>query len=314
MMPVCAALHLTMPHERNSVPRTLLRMIWLFRFVRLIRIVPALNELARGVLDACQGLFWVLCFMLLLIYAIAILVTRLIGHFDATGMPDPRQVAEVQEVQKMFRDVKTSMFYLFETMSSWTLVPLIPLFQIAPITRIFFVLFYIYAGWTLLAVMTGVVSFNMIALRAQITKEDEVREAEKKEKAREMLLEIFDFSDNDRSGELDKEEFEALVTNKEIIETIQANTNIKVGDLEDLWHWLDDDSSESISWEEFMRGFQWLNEPFKPKTLLRLQEKITKEIKNLKRRFHDLIQHTFDSIVVHVNPPMRKMHAVTEQA
>jgi hypothetical protein len=313
VMPLAASGGFRTGLEDSSVVETLVGMIWLFRFVRLIRIVPALKELAHGVMDAIQGLFWVLCFMLLLIYAIAILCTRLIGHFDASSLDDPQQQAEVEEVQAMFRDVRTSMFYLFETMSSWTLVPLIPLFQIAPITRIFFVLFYIYAGWTLLAVMTGVVSFNMIALRAQITKEDDAREAEKKEKAREMLLEIFDFSDNDRSGELDKEEFASLVTNKEIIETIQANTNIKVGDLEDLWHWLDDDSSESISWEEFSRGFQWLNEPFKPKTLLRLQEKITKEIKNLKRRFHDLIQHTFDSIVVHVNPPMRKMHAVTEQ-
>merc|ERR1719399_1398046 len=120
--------------------------------------------------------------MLLLIYAIAILCTRLIGHFDVSTISDPRQQGEVIEVQKMFRDVKTSMFYLFETMTSWTLVPLIPLFQIAPVTRLLFVMFYIYAGWTLLAVMTGVVSFNMIALRAQITREDEVREADKKEK------------------------------------------------------------------------------------------------------------------------------------
>lgn len=281
--------------------------------MRLIRIVPALNELARGVLDACQGLFWVMCFMLLLIYAIAILVTRLIGHFDATSMPDPRQVAEVQEVQKMFRDVKTSMFYLFETMSSWTLVPLIPLFQIAPITRLIFVVFYIFAGWTLLAVMTGVVSFNMIALRAQITREDEARDQASKEKAKEVLLEIFEYADYDRSGELSIEEFEEMMKNEDIVKSIETNTNIKKQDLEDLWHWLDDDGSETVSWDEFLRGFQWLNEPFRPKTLLRLQEKVVKELRGTKRCFLDLIASTFDSIMIHVQPPMLKMHAITEQ-
>merc|ERR1712048_1290084 len=118
------------------------------------------------------------------------------------------------------------MFYLFETMSSWTLVPLFPLFDTAPITRLFFVLFYIYAAWTLLAVMTGVVSFNMIALRAQITREDEARDAEKKEKAREVLADIFDFSDADRSGELSHEEFDAMLICKETIALIQENTNL----------------------------------------------------------------------------------------
>jgi len=306
-IPLQSVLNFDTGIENNMVCRTLMKMVWLFRFIRLIRIVPALSELAHGVMDAIQGLFWVLCFMLLLIYAIAILCTRLIGHYK--GEED----AEVEEVQKMFRDVRTSMFYLFETMSSWTLVPLIPLFQIAPITRILFVLFYIYAGWTLLAVMTGVVSFNMIALRAQMTREDEVKEHDKKEKAKEVLMEIFAFSDADRSGELSHEEFDAMVSNPDIIATIQANTHIKLHDLEDLWHWLDDDSSDTISWEEFLRGFLWLNEPFKPKTLLRLQEKITNEVKMLKRKFHELITGTFDSIMHHVHPPMRKMHAVTEQ-
>jgi len=198
-------------------------------------------------------------------------------------------------------------------MSSWTLVPLIPLFDIAPITKILFVGFYIYAGWTLLAVMTGVVSFNMIALRAQITKEDNASEAAKKTKAKEVLLEIFEFSDADRSGELSFDEFTNMVNNQEIIKTIEEGTNIKMQDLEDLWHWLDDDNSETISWEEFFRGFVWLNEPFKPKTLLRLQEKVTKMVHLLQVTFLDLITKTFDGIIQHVQPPMRKMHAVTEQ-
>jgi len=298
--------------QNSSVANTLIGMVWLMRFFRLIRIVPSLNELARGVMDAIQGLFWVLLFMLLLIYAVAILCTRLLGHFDASGM-EPQQREEVEEVQKMFAKVPTSMFYLFETMSSWTLVPLIPLFGIAPVTRLFFVFFYIYAGWTLLAVMTGVVSFNMIALRAQITREDAARDSEKRNKAKEVLMEIFEFSDADRSGELNYEEFHLMLSNKDIIKSIEANTNIKLQDLEDLWQWLDDDNSDTVSWDEFLRGFQWLNEPFRPKTLLRLQEKITREVKILKQCFYDLITKDFDSIVQHVSPPMRKMHAVTEQ-
>merc|ERR1719491_2164064 len=116
-------------------------------------------------MDALQGLFWVMVFMLLLLYAIAILCTRLIGHAEMNKVQaavDPDDLASgtssnVEEVQRMFQDIPTSMFFLFETMSSWTLVPLLPLFELTPWMRIFFVVFYIYAGWTLLAVMTGVV-------------------------------------------------------------------------------------------------------------------------------------------------------------
>merc|ERR1719506_1956785 len=120
------------------------------------------------------------------------------------------------------------------------------------------------------------------------------------------------YADYDRSGELSIEEFEEMMKNEDIIKSIETNTNIKKQDLEDLWHWLDDDNSETISWDEFLRGFQWLNEPFRPKTLLRLQEKITKELKATKRCFLDMVKSTFDSIVLHVEPPMLKMHAITE--
>merc|ERR1711966_122483 len=68
-VPLAVLLNCDTGIENNSIVKTLIRMIWLFRFVRLIRIVPAWNELAHGVMDAIQGLFWVLCFMLLLIYA-----------------------------------------------------------------------------------------------------------------------------------------------------------------------------------------------------------------------------------------------------
>lgn len=307
--------------DRDSVPRTLLRMAALLRFVRLIRIVPALHELAHGVMDALQGLFWVMVFMFLLLYAIAILCTRLIGHSEINKVQhavDPDDLASgtssnVEEVQRMFQDIPTSMFFLFETMSSWTLVPLLPLFELTPWMRIFFVVFYIYAGWTLLAVMTGVVSFNMIALRAQIIREDDQRERDMKERSREVLMEVFMRANVDQSGELSHTEFENMLQSQEILDLLRNCTNIKVDDLEDLWNWLDDDENGSVSLDEFLAGFTWLNEPFKPKTLLRLQEKVTTVLILLSRRTENFIKSTFDDITKHVQPPLSKMAAVTEQ-
>lgn len=61
-----------------------------------------------------------------------------------------------------------------------------------------------------------------------------------------------------------------ILHSPDVLRLLQNNTNIKVQDLEDLWNWLDNDGSGEVTIDEFMQGFQWLNETFKPKTLMRL--------------------------------------------
>jgi len=161
--------------------------------------------------------------------------------------------------------------------------------------------------------MTGVVSFNMIALRAQIIREDDQREKDTKMKSREVLMEIFMRANIDKDGELSYGEFQDMLQSQELMDLLRKWTNIKVDDLEDLWNWLDDDENGSVSLDEFLGGFTWLNEPFKPKTLLRLQEKVTHVLRHLSHRVENFINKTFDDITKHVQPPLSKMAAVTEQ-
>jgi len=198
-------------------------------------------------------------------------------------------------------------------MSSWSLMPLIPLFEALPGTRIFFALFYVYAGWTLLAVMTGTVSFTMIAIKAQIVSEDEGRVAERKAGVQTVLRDIFEKLDEDGSGALDYDEFQAIVTSSEVLWLLSNSTDVKVQDLQDIWTWLDDDGSGEVSVEEFLQMFQWLNEPFKPKTLMRLQERLARDVRNLKKKLEDLVLERFEAIMSQVQAPISKIHAVTEQ-
>jgi len=104
-----------------------------------------------------------------------------------------------------------------------------------------------------------------------------------------------------------------ILHSPDVLRLLQNNTNIKVQDLEDLWNWLDNDGSGEVTIDEFMQGFQWLNETFKPKTLMRLQEKITKDVADLRRSMEKLINDKFDGILGQVHGPLRKIHAVTEQ-
>jgi len=310
-LPLASALHV----EPWSNANIFARVLWLVRFVRLVQIVPALNELAHGIFDALQGLFWVLVFVLLLLYALAIVCTRLIGHaeLDILGYSVEEESPEAQEVRALFSSVCKSMFILFQVMSAWSLKPLIPLFELVPATRIGFSLFYIYAGWTLLAVMTGTVSFTMIALKSKIMSEDLLREEERRQHVGEVLQDIFERLDEDGNGELTSEELQFMLKSREVQQLLETHTNIAVQDLENVFSWLDHDQSGTISWDEFMYGFKWLNDPFKPKTLLRLREKLTKDIKDLMLRMEGCFSSSVDKVVAEVEPPIRKIYAMSEQ-
>merc|ERR1712113_810504 len=111
----------------------------------------------------------------------------------------------------MFLTVEESMFTLFGTMSSWSLLKFVPLFKEMPILRPLFVLFYVYSAWALLAVMTGVVSENMIAIREQMEKEDQQRDELRKMMVSKALTDLFRQADTDHSGSVSREEFDAML-------------------------------------------------------------------------------------------------------
>jgi len=301
--------------SRMSVVFMLMRMARLLRIVRLfrlVRIVRPLYELAQGVLEALQGMFWVLVFMIMTLYSAAILCTRLIGHGDifSESMGDDE---EIHKIQAMFVSVDDSMFTLFGTMSSWSLLKFVPLFEEMPLLRPCFVLFYIYSAWALLAVMTGVVSENMIAIREQMLKEDEQREQMRKSMVTQTLMDLFREADADDSGTVSREEFDAMLRSPDLIRKITKNTHMKVQDLQDLFEWLDHDGMGTVTVDEFMMGFKWANEPLRAKSLVKLQERLAADLKNLETNVTATVERRVGEVQRLVAAPLRKVHAITEQ-
>ncbi|CAE6957980.1 Scn10a [Symbiodinium natans] len=54
----------------------LLRLLRIARLIRIVKIIPPLYSLAVGIGEALQGMFWVLIFLFMLLYACAILTAR----------------------------------------------------------------------------------------------------------------------------------------------------------------------------------------------------------------------------------------------
>eukprot|EP00434_Breviolum_minutum_P024574 symbB.v1.2.021707.t1/scaffold1892.1/size96974/4 len=268
-------------------------------------------------------MFWVLVFMIMTLYSVAILCTRVIGHGSIIGEDADEDLRKIKE---MFSSVSTSMFTLFGTVSSWSLMKFVPLFEEMPMLRPLFVVFYIYSAWALLAVMTGVVSENMIAIRDQMQKEDEQREEKRKSMITKVLMELFReasvvkcwikmnyLADVDGNGIVSRQEFESMLKSPELVKKITKNTRMKVQDLIDLFDWLDHDKGGTITIDEFMTGFKWINEPLRAKSLVKLQERLAGDLKLLETTVSGTIKKRVDEVQRTVAMPLRKVHAIAEQ-
>jgi len=134
-------------HHHNGLTEAMgiLRMLRIIRLVRLVKVIEPLYRLATGVFEAMQGMFWVLLFLVMMLYAVAIVCTRLIGHGVALGLStgdgevtDHGASEDMVEMRAMFHSVLSSMFMLFELMSCWSLMQFTALFHVVPMLRLFF--------------------------------------------------------------------------------------------------------------------------------------------------------------------------------
>jgi len=170
----------------------LLRLLRILRLAKLVKSVRPLYILVVSVTAAVQGVVWVLVLTVVTLYAMGILTTRLIGHkmiFDSEQVVDESFILP-------FKTVPDSMFTLFRVMSGAqsdqesaaidSIMDNIPTFKFA------FVFFMVTSSWTLLSILTAVVSENMISTTASQEKEIELMSEEEDRKRHiEDLKELF---------------------------------------------------------------------------------------------------------------------------
>lgn len=290
----------------------LLRMVRIIRLARLFRIVRPLHLMAQGVVEALKGMVWVLLFMAMTLYAVAMTCTMLIG--EGYIIPEAlRHDVEVEKIRVMFSSVPESMFSLFGSMTSWSLNTFMPLYAEIPLLRPALVLFYIFSVWALLAVMTGVVSENMIAIRQQAVAQDEEREEMRKIMITTTLLEMFTEADTNGDGSLASAEFDAMLRVPALAKKLSQNTSMKVQDLRQLYDWLDPDASGMITIHEFMEGFRWLMAPMNAKRLVKLKERFAGDLRKLETSVAAAIESRVREVQKLIDTPLRKVHAITEQ-
>merc|ERR1740121_1936284 len=104
-----------------------------------------------------------------------------------------------------------------------------------------------------------------------------------------------------------------MLRSPDLIRKLTKNTNMKVADLAELFEWLDHDGAGTITIDQFMRGFKWVNEPLRAKSLVKMQERLAVELKRLESNVTTAVERRVAEVQKLVAAPLRKVHAITEQ-
>jgi voltage-gated sodium channel len=277
---ISAMLHLnttsTMPHGTMALIR-LARLLRVMRLVRVVKSVPPLYDLVRGMSQAMQGIAWVIILTILVLYIFALLAVKLIGEGLLIGKDSP------EEVTAPFSSLGEAAFVLFKVMNGDQSV-LEALFHDVPLMKVVFVVFIIITNWSILAIVTAVVSENMIT----VTEENQMeRDAEEKllkeERAVARLEEIFASLDKDGSGDLDLAEFSNLLNDKsstardELCEAAGMDTQ----DLLDIFNTLSSEPEDSREVPKVKRwmiidGLRHESSPPTERSIMRLEKKLNR--------------------------------------
>lgn len=248
----------------------MLRMLRILRLLKLVKAVRPLYSLALGVTQAMQSIFWVLVFLVVTLYAFAILATRTIGHAKFIQEDDDLPPAS----RELFGSMWDSMFALFSIMNQQNWEAMGPLLDKIPAIKPVYVLFTICSTWALLSVLTGVVSDNMMSVRESQAQKDEEAVEERRIWLARWLRGVFAAADKDGSMTLEREEYRELLKSPFHLKRLQQVAKVPMQDLMQMFDILDVDHNGLIEFQEFLVGFEWLNEPISGKSLLKLGHEI----------------------------------------
>lgn len=210
----------------------LMRLLRVLRLVRLLRSIKPLYRLCVGVIEALSAMKWVMVLTMLVLYAGAIFFTTLVGKGVLYGGHPPSE-----EAKEVFSSVPQSLFSLFKLMNGDTNV-------VDPITstasgRLLFAGFMVLANWAILAILTSVVSDNMIAASAKTIQEDEDRaKHEQEEGIRRRLMAVFREMDPKDTGEITEVQFRCLLDDPIYCKMLCEASGLSAMVLSDLFHWM----------------------------------------------------------------------------
>jgi len=257
------------------------RLLRILRLIRLIKSIPKLYVLIQGIAQAMQGMAWVVVLTLLLLYIVALLAVKLIGHgliFSDGKVPT--------EVENLFPDVLDSMFALFNIMNGQSVDGMDTLLEAVPSMKFVAISFTILSSWAILSILTAVVSENMLQVTEEHRQEvEEEQKVEAETQAISTLSDIFEQADQTNNNQLSKREFDDLIADPELNQKIiDATQGMSQKDLKKLFEYISEEMPNGepiVHRTNFIDGVLRENRGVSERSVLRLEKRIHEMEKTL---------------------------------
>jgi len=262
----------------------IVRLVRILRLVKLVKFVRPLLFMIVGVIAALQGVVWVLILTVVCLYAAGIVTTRLIGH----KMIFPPDMDLPEGLLKPWLTVPESMFTLFRvmsgSMSSTEQVAIDELMRTLPSVKFAFVFFMITSSWTLLSILTAVVSENMITttqqqyedLKLTLFEEERVLQAQE-------LCKLFGDLDRNEDGLIHAEEVEDAMRDEEFSQNAAVLLKMPKRDILDVLKLLihNDVGQSGVQIKQFVECLMDSCSPVTEKCIMKLESKLAELGKSL---------------------------------
>lgn len=263
------------------------RLLRLVRLLRVFKMAKQLQDLATALVHMADQIMCIFLVLFLVIYCAAVPLVHVVGHGE--GLEDDVSDS-VENLQRYFADVGTGMFTLFQlcTVDNWDDIA-DPLISLSAWWRVFFVIFIVFASWSLNSILAAEASDRMI--EATSDRKDQmaaVTESKHKEFIN-FLRDAFLDADADGNGLLDLEEFEALMEKDFVHQRMRdLEINMRRDELMKTFAMLDVDDSGELTIEEFVDGLGYLQEGLATKHIVNVDYSLKRVEKRVETRFEAL--------------------------
>jgi len=155
--------------------------------------------------------------------------------------------------------------------------PMEPLLHSAQL-KVLFILFMVISNWMVLAILTAVVSENMLSATNEFMRAERQEDADKlKKKSSQRLLALFKEIDKDNDGTIDEPEFHAVLADKYLRNEFCEATGLDTRDLKDLFSFLSREQGDghwSIGYEEFVMKIQAEGKDVSERSVFRIEREM----------------------------------------
>lgn len=286
----------------------MMRILKILRFLKLVKFLEPLYLLVTGVLAAVESVFWVLVLTFMVLYAMGIMVTRMVGH----GLMFSGEGGAPEGVSQYFETVPISTFTLFRMMSGVSSDPEIQAFDDVmsevPAFKVAFSIFVVSCSWTLLSILTAVVSENMIHNTEEHDEELEiVNEGENRKKRIEELTQLLKpcgFSPDGATGgeggprRVTSVALELFLAHKENTQNIAHCCGVPIRDIKDVFEALQLSSSgEGVPMSDFIESLVDVGRSVTEKSVLKLEARLYEIERGIFKKESALAETVTDMII-----------------